>query len=233
MATRIIPVFPLDLVLFPRQDLPLKIFEPRYKQMVEDCMMGDGLFGVCLTGPGDVMGWPAPVSTGTVTKITGCRDAGLDGIRLHIDTLGRSKFRIVETVPPCVRMPPDYDPATLEGHQRFQEICERSGPGKPYIQAEVAMIPEIDGAIPESRWRRMVESWKRKTVRLALPQVVDPGSLDHVLERYYLITETPTPDYVYSLAALGAGSPEDLQHILEADTVEALMDRVDTLMEGG
>ena len=37
--TKIIPIFPLDLVLFPNQDLPLRIFEPRYKQMVDDCMV--------------------------------------------------------------------------------------------------------------------------------------------------------------------------------------------------
>jgi len=37
---KIIPIFPLDLVLFPRQELPLRIFEPRYKQLVDDCMLG-------------------------------------------------------------------------------------------------------------------------------------------------------------------------------------------------
>lgn len=232
METRTIPVFPLDLVLFPRQELPLKIFEPRYKQLVEDCTLGDGLFGVCLTGSDSVSGWSAPANVGTVTKITRCQDVGLDGMQLHIDTVGRSKFRIIDIIPPCVRMPADYDPSTLEGHQRFQELYERSGPGKMYIRAKVRMIPEIDQAIPEPRWRGMVESWKRKAVRLAGPQTVDPRSLDHLLERYYLVTDTPTPDYVYSLAALGAGSPGDLQPILEADTAEDLMDRVEALMEG-
>ncbi|MEC9436236.1 MAG: LON peptidase substrate-binding domain-containing protein, partial [Thermoproteota archaeon] len=46
--TRIIPIFPLDLVLFPNQDLPLRIFEPRYKQMIDDCMLGEKEFGICL-----------------------------------------------------------------------------------------------------------------------------------------------------------------------------------------
>ena len=65
METRTIPIFPLDLVLFPRQDLPLTVFEPRYKQMVEDCMMGDRLFGVCLAGRDSIGGWRAPVRVGT------------------------------------------------------------------------------------------------------------------------------------------------------------------------
>ena len=45
---KIIPIFPLDLVLFPNQELPLRIFEPRYKQMIDDCMLSNKEFGVCL-----------------------------------------------------------------------------------------------------------------------------------------------------------------------------------------
>ena len=59
--TKIIPIFPLDLVLFPRQELPLRIFEPRYKQLVDDCMLGDGQFGVCLIDEqSSVNGWNSP-----------------------------------------------------------------------------------------------------------------------------------------------------------------------------
>ena len=47
--TKTIPIFPLDLVLFPHQLLPLQIFEPRYKQMIDDCMLSDKEFGVCLS----------------------------------------------------------------------------------------------------------------------------------------------------------------------------------------
>ena len=33
-----IPIFPIDVVLYPNQNVPLKIFEPRYRQMLDDCM---------------------------------------------------------------------------------------------------------------------------------------------------------------------------------------------------
>ena len=231
---RTIPVFPLDLVLFPRQDLPLTVFEPRYKQMVEDCMMGDKLFGVCLAGRDSIEGWRAPVRVGTMTKITSCRDEGLDGLRLNIETVGRGRFRILELVPPCMEMPPDYDPASLEGHRRFAELHQKAGGGKAYIRARVEMIPEMDQSISVSQWKSMVDAWKRQAARRA-DRGVDPESLDmHLnmhLKQYYLATDTPTPEYVYSLAALGAGSPEDLQPILEADTAEDLVERVVSLME--
>lgn len=48
-----IPVFPLpDVVLFPRQVIPLHIFEPRYRQMVADAVCGDGLIAIALLKSG-------------------------------------------------------------------------------------------------------------------------------------------------------------------------------------
>jgi Lon protease-like protein len=43
---RLLPLFPLPLVLFPGAYLPLHIFEPRYRQMLSDCQRGDERFGI-------------------------------------------------------------------------------------------------------------------------------------------------------------------------------------------
>jgi Lon protease-like protein len=49
----VIPVFPLpDLVFFPHASLPLHIFEPRYRQMVEDALRGDRMIAMALLKPG-------------------------------------------------------------------------------------------------------------------------------------------------------------------------------------
>ena len=42
----LLPLFPLPLVLFPGAPLPLHIFEPRYRQMLSDCLAGDSRFGI-------------------------------------------------------------------------------------------------------------------------------------------------------------------------------------------
>jgi Lon protease-like protein len=48
-----IPIFPLpDVVLFPHTLLPLHIFEPRYRQMVRDCLAGDKRIAMALLRPG-------------------------------------------------------------------------------------------------------------------------------------------------------------------------------------
>ena len=54
-----LPMFPLGTVLFPHAPLPLHIFEPRYQKMIQDCLQGDKLFGVCLIRSGQEVGGPA------------------------------------------------------------------------------------------------------------------------------------------------------------------------------
>ncbi len=230
--TKVIPIFPLDLVLFPRQELPLRIFEPRYKQLVDDCVLGDGQFGVCLIDEkNSVNGWNSPKLVGTIAKITKCEDIQLDGLQLHIETIGRNSFKIKKIIPPSIPQPANYDPLSVEGHQEISDMQEKVGTEeKMYIQAEVEMIPEIDENILLDQWERLVELWKKKTVTQALPQVVEPHTLEHVLEQYYLTTDTPTIDYIYSLSALGANDPNDLQPILEATIMDDLIQKVEKLL---
>ena len=46
MSVYLLPLFPLPLVLFPGAPLPLHIFEPRYRQMLSDCVAADSRFGI-------------------------------------------------------------------------------------------------------------------------------------------------------------------------------------------
>ena len=54
-----IPLFALNTVLFPGTWLPLRVFEPRYKQMLQDALDGDRSFGIALIKYGDEVGGPA------------------------------------------------------------------------------------------------------------------------------------------------------------------------------
>ena len=91
-----IPIFPLNTVLFPDGILPLRIFEPRYTDMVSECMKEDKGFGVCLIRNGNEMGTPATVFTvGTVARIIDWtrHDDGL----LGISACGTQRFKIIES----------------------------------------------------------------------------------------------------------------------------------------
>jgi Lon protease-like protein len=85
--TGTIPLFPLNVVLFPHQPLPLHIFEPRYKLMVRDCLEQRQDFGVLLVHQGQLF------QNGTCARIENILERYEDG-RLKILTLGKSRFRV-------------------------------------------------------------------------------------------------------------------------------------------
>ena len=91
-----IPLFPLKTVLLPGNRLALKIFEPRYLDMIAACMREDGCFGVVLIHKGEETLVNADVhSIGTTATISDWEHRA-DGL-LGITALGLERFEIVST----------------------------------------------------------------------------------------------------------------------------------------
>ncbi len=65
-----VPLFPLNLVLFPGQTLPLHIVEERYKQMLQRCLQERIPFGIVLARDAGRFGRGSPHSVGTLARIT-------------------------------------------------------------------------------------------------------------------------------------------------------------------
>ena len=84
-----IPLFPLNVVLFPGAELPLHIFEPRYREMVKTCVEEKSEFGMLLSLPKGVARVGCTAEILDVVKRYG------DG-RMDIRTVGRAPFRVVE-----------------------------------------------------------------------------------------------------------------------------------------
>jgi len=97
-GTRVLPIFPLPNVwLFPGAIMPLNIFEPRYVQMIEDCLDGPGRFvlGTILGGhEGESMGAPPFGDMAGFGEI-GRHDRQDDG-RYHIVLVGLGRVRVEE-----------------------------------------------------------------------------------------------------------------------------------------
>lgn len=89
-----IPLFPLDVVLFPGMTLPLHIFEPRYREMTKRCLDSNMPFGVILAHDARLQGEPAPAHVGTFAHIVDY--ARLPDGRYNLLTRGADRFEIVE-----------------------------------------------------------------------------------------------------------------------------------------
>jgi len=96
-----LPLFPLHLVLFPGRQLPLHVFEVRYRRMLEDCMAGGRRFGVVAIRAGRAEGGGASqiFSVGTVAEIE--HVAQLPDGRSDIVTRGSRRFRVREVLEPA------------------------------------------------------------------------------------------------------------------------------------
>jgi Lon protease-like protein len=98
-----IPIFPLpSVVLFPNVFLPLHIFEPRYRQMIDDALSGDRLIGMVLLRPGfeaDYDGAPPVYGTGCSGVIT--HSERTDDGRFNVILRGLEKFTIHGEEPPA------------------------------------------------------------------------------------------------------------------------------------
>ncbi len=92
---RELPLFPLQAVLFPGGPLPLRIFEPRYLDMVSRCLREQSGFAVVLIGEGEeAKGAVSFAATGTEARIVDF-DRLEDGL-LGIRCMGRERVRVVE-----------------------------------------------------------------------------------------------------------------------------------------
>lgn len=87
-------LFPLNAVLFPGAVLNLHVFEPRYKQMIGECLQEGEAFGVVLIREGNEAGDPSvePHQIGSIAEIV--EVTPLPFGRFYVSTIGRERFRI-------------------------------------------------------------------------------------------------------------------------------------------
>jgi Lon protease-like protein len=88
------PMFPLGSVLFPGMPLPLHVFEPRYRELVQHCLDGEPEFGVVLIERGsEVGGGDARTTVGTVARIL--EATRFDDGRWAVGAVGVRRVRVV------------------------------------------------------------------------------------------------------------------------------------------
>jgi Lon protease-like protein len=82
-------LFPLKVVLLPTEQIPLHIFEPRYKELIGECIDDDAEFGLVLSDDEGLR------KVGTRARVTDVLERFDDG-RLNVVVEGGERFRLVE-----------------------------------------------------------------------------------------------------------------------------------------
>jgi len=184
-----LPIVPLHTVLFPGMLLPLRIFEPRYLQLVRACTTSRSSFGVALIARGEEVGGPAlPHHVGTSARITSverCQDGTLDVL-----SVGERRFvierMVVETATPYavgeVRWLLDDAQGAVQGDglieavralaESYTAVLQRLAPGwrAPAIADDLSAI-ELSyqvGALLQVEYARRQELLEAPTVSARL-----------------------------------------------------------------
>lgn len=174
-ATQSLPLFPLRSVLMPGGLLALRVFEPRYLDMVKRCARDGGSFGVCLIVDGPEFGGPAvPAETGTEARIVDftAQPGGVLGIAVE----GERRFAVASRMLQAdglvvaeVRWLPALPPVPVAPEHGFlvdllRRMLERAG--GPHALAEGACFDDAD--------------WVSNRLAELLP--LDPDQRLHLLE---------------------------------------------------
>jgi Lon protease-like protein len=151
-------LFPLNAVLFPGQLLPLHIFEPRYRQMIGECIQHGQAFGVALIRSGIEVGEAAePHQVGTTAHIVQV-ESEADG-RMNILCVGNARFRIARLL---------HDKPYLSGQVELW-------PWEPYLEGS-ADIERIRRQL--DRYLHILAELADSTLDVSLP--AEPAALANV-----------------------------------------------------
>ena len=129
-------MFPLEVAMLPGEELPLRVFEPRYTAMVSDCLAGEPVFGVVLIAAGrEVGGGDTRSDVGVLARIVE-----------HAD-LGGGKYRLRCMLGERIRVTQWLDDAP---YPRAQTVVWPDEPGAPVTGADITDLEDAVLAVFET-----------------------------------------------------------------------------------
>jgi Lon protease-like protein len=161
-----LPLFPLRAVLLPAGRLALRVFEPRYLDMVARCLRGENRFGVVAIREGGEVGAATTYDAGTSAEIVDWHQES-DGM-LGLVAAGRTPFRLLATrrepdglyvgevvwlepLPP-LPLPPEHDP--LRGAlSRWLDRVPRRRVGRRPVDRAAAARARAQAVVARDRGR--------------------------------------------------------------------------------
>jgi len=182
MQDELLPLFPLQVVLFPRTPLPLHIFEDRYKEMIADVQRGHTEFGVVLAGEKGI------VNTGCTATIDKVLKKYPDG-RMDLITIGRRRFEIIllNDEKPYLRgaveyfddeasdpIPPDVRKRVMEAYNDIRTL-EQSEPIHDPVMSDPQLSFQLAQVVPDLDFRQILLATRSEADRMKRLAEFFPG----------------------------------------------------------
>jgi len=203
VRSTLLPLFPLNTVVFPGAKLTLRVFEDRYKDLVRDIQGSQPDFVIALIRRGKEVGGPAePFRIGTVVRQMESRAQGKNATAILIQGLERVRLDPVESdkAYPQARVTlwPDPDPqaeaqdlvlAAKKHYDHLVLISSYMGFGLPeplnlrqdVVQASYALADQLPSS---PRFRQTLLTARRVEIRLRQIRSFAVEALEHLMKRF-------------------------------------------------
>lgn len=218
------PLFVLPMVLFPGEEQELRIFEPRYKQMLDTCILDERNFGLVMNDPfRPINYWDGPRMVGCEAEILEHETRGSN----HFITIrGGRRFKIERMYSPA--LPPLNHPSIAEvlGEGVFPDletlislIPEEVDHQRLYISADI-IFDGIEGELDDTQQAALTLFAQSMLKRFGKRMGFEHEVLDEWVERYIASTVSSDPSSIYSMASLFLPELEMKQQLLACDSVD-------------
>ena len=157
-----VPLFVLPSGIFPSVNEPLRVFEPRYKQMLDDCTIDEQPFGYIAHNPDaeSIDGWSQP---GTYGVLCSLEDMTEQGTNLMFTANGDKRFEVLDVIQSALPSMPfgDIYPTVDD---LVEQYVEDQPTGKLYLRATIRLLDELEGDVPAEDWSVFLHDWAQHIV---------------------------------------------------------------------
>ena len=226
-----LPLFVLPMVVLPGEIQQLRIFEPRYRQMLDDCLLDEKNFGLILDDNLDQYnGWNGPQQFGCEVEIIHHETVGSNHF---VEILGKRKFEVNEVISPAL---PPFSDETMQDiipeHGIYPDletiltkIPSDSEYHKLYLAASVQYI-EHDLSIEEEELQELESLLKIILTKIASNLQIDTNIIDEWVEGQVSVIFANEKDLLYNIAAMTIGQLDVKYRILKAQSSSEIYDLI-------
>jgi len=215
----IIPLFTLDSLLLPGDEMMMRVFEPRYKQMLDDVTLDDLPYGHVMSNPSmpDINGCSTPYDVGTLVKV---EDLQEQGTNLLYNAKGGRRFRVLALIKSALE-PEYFNNIFSSVDQLIERYIDEVPTGKLYVRGVIEIIPELEGALAQHKWDGLLSLWMSYIENIAEINEMDVNDFDIESEVRNMFPKS-NYEHIWMLASLVLDSLESQILALKATHAEEI-----------
>ncbi len=213
-----IPLFVLPSAIFPSVSESLRVFEPRYKQMLDDCTIDEKQFGYIAQNPeiDSIDGWPQPSSFGVLCSID---DLWERGTNIIFTAKANQRFELLEVVQSALPSIPfgDIYPTVDD---LVDQYIEHSPQGKLYLRATIRLLDDLEGECSSEDWSSFLHDWADHIIdvnSIFSNMDIDFDQVISILEKEFLLCDTHS---LWQVAHTILDKQDDRQSALSSSSFE-------------